>query len=106
MICIARSFGAPVIEPPGKQPRSRSIASRPGAQLAGDGAHEVMHGREALDVEEPRHLHRAQPAVLRKIVAQEIDDHHVLGAVLLARAQRLRELRIEPRDARRAGACP
>ena len=28
MICMARCLGAPVIEPPGKQPRSKSSASR------------------------------------------------------------------------------
>ena len=30
---IARSFGAPVTEPPGKQPRSKSIAVLSGASL-------------------------------------------------------------------------
>ena len=59
-----------------------------------------MHGREALDIEKPRHVYRAEPAILGEIVAQEVDDHHVLGAILLARAQLLARA---PRPAR---ACP
>ena len=57
MISMARTFGAPVIEPPGKAARSRSSASRPGAQLADDGRDQVVHGGVALEREELRHAH-------------------------------------------------
>src|SRR5450759_4412543 len=66
-------------------------------QPAGHRADQVMHRGEALDLEQLRHLDRAQFAVLRQVVAQQIDDHHVLGAVILARAQRLGEISVEPR---------
>ena len=33
MISIVRSFGAPVIEPPGKQLRTHSTGERPGFEL-------------------------------------------------------------------------
>ena len=43
-----------------------------------------MHGRVLLQREELRHADAAGPADARQVVAQQVHDHHVLGAVLLA----------------------
>ena len=50
MISIARIFGAPVIEPPGKVARRRSTGRSPRARRPFDRGDEVMHGRVALDL--------------------------------------------------------
>ena len=46
--------------------------------------------REALRLEEALHLHRPRPADPREVVAAEVDEHHVLGALLLGGEQALR----------------
>ena len=45
--------------------------------------------REALRLEEALDLHRSGLADAREVVAAEVDEHHVLGAVLLGREQPL-----------------
>src|SRR5690606_16546289 len=50
-----------------------------------DRADEVVHAREALDVEKLRRADGARRAALAEIVAQQVDDHHVLRTVLAAR---------------------
>ena len=55
---IARIFGAPVMDPPGNAAASRSNASRPGREPAGDRGHEVLDGRRALEPAQPRHADR------------------------------------------------
>jgi len=47
----------------------------------------VVHRGEALDREQFRHRHAARTAAAAEIVAQQVDDHHVLGAILAARRQ-------------------
>ena len=89
MISIARTFGAPVIEPPGNAARSRSSASVPGRELADDGRDQMMDGGVVLEREELGHAHRARRADARQIVAHQVDDHQVLGAILRALGQRL-----------------
>src|SRR6185503_15532574 len=59
-----------------------------------DRAHELVHARERLDVEQLARAHGARHAAFAQVVAQEIDDHHVLGAVLRARSQLLGELAV------------
>ena len=59
------------------------------AQLADDLGDEVRDVREALDLQRARHVHRARPADAREVVAAEVDEHHVLGPVLLRREQAL-----------------
>ena len=49
MICIARTFGAPVTVPAGKLARSTSIASSARREPAFDVGHDVHHVRVALD---------------------------------------------------------
>ncbi len=43
----------------------------------------------ALDLEQPVHIDRADPANAAEVVAQQVDDHHVLGPLLDAGAQLL-----------------
>ena len=60
-------------------------------QLAGDHRGEVVDLGVALQAHQLWHLDRAALADAAEVVAQEIDDHHVLGAVLAA-ADQLRRL--------------
>ena len=90
MISMARIFGAPVIEPPGKVAAMRSTTSRPGAQAPGDHRGEVMDRGIGLDAAQRGHRDAAGLADPRQVVAQQVDDHDVLGAVLLALRQSLR----------------
>lgn len=46
-----------------------------------------MDRRERLHLEQPRHGDRTGPGHRPQVVAQQVDDHQVLGAVLLARRQ-------------------
>src|SRR5690606_16856188 len=64
------------------------------AQPPDDRADEMMDVREALDVEQLLDGDAAGFADLAEIVAQEIDDHHVLRAILRARAKLGRERRV------------
>ena len=83
----AAIFGAPVTEPPGKvaassSARSTSLAERP-----------LHRGDEVRDAGEPALGQQLGPADepgladAREVVALEVDDHHVLGRVLLGRSQ-------------------
>ena len=82
MICIARRFGAPVIEPPGKVAASSAAEADVGAQAPAHGRDEVVHGRQRDDPRQRRHLDAARAADAPQIVALEVDDHDVLGAIL------------------------
>ena len=89
MICIARTFGAPETVPAGKQARSRSNGLTSGCELADDLGDEVRDVREALRLEEALDVHRPRLADPREVVPAEVDEHHVLGAVLLGGEQLL-----------------
>ena len=89
MICIARTFGAPETVPAGNVARSTSNGVTPVAQLAGHLGDEVRDVREALRLEEALDLDRSRHADAREVVAAEVDEHHVLGAVLLGGEQAL-----------------
>ena len=82
MISIARTFGAPVTVPAGKVARSTSSASRPGLQLALDVRDDVHHVRVALDHHVLGDPHRADLRDAADVVAAEVDQHDVLGALL------------------------
>ena len=56
-----------------------------------------MHRRVRLDGAERRHAHGARQADAREVVAREVDDHDVLGAVLGVRREVGRERRVEQR---------
>ena len=61
--------------------------------------------RISLDVEQVRHPHAARPRDAPEIVADHVDDHHVLGSLFLGFAQAfgLLEILLEP-QAPRGGA--
>ena len=88
-ICIARIFGAPDTVPAGKHATSASRWSRSSASAAVDGRHEVHHVRVALERHVLRHADRSVLADAPEIVPAEIDQHHVLGALLLVALQLL-----------------
>ena len=98
MISIVRSFGAPVIEPPGKHARTQSTGRATGLQHAGDGRDELVHGRVVLDDHQLGDAHAVDLADAPEVVAQQVDDHQVLGVGLLVLrelgAQRLVEDRV------------
>ena len=83
---MARIFGAPVIEPQGKSARTMSRRRVPCS---------VRHARSTssdaagigFDREQLLHLHRSRSSRRGQIVAQQIDDHEIFGAVLFARLQ-------------------
>ena len=74
----------------GREARAQQVERRHAVrQLAADLRDEVRDVREALGLEEPLDLHRPGPADAREVVAAEVDEHDVLGAVLLGREQPL-----------------
>ena len=79
------TFGAPVMEPAGKQAATASARGIPGLQPGIDGAHHLVHRGVAFDRAEPADGHRAGHGEMAEVVAQQVHDHDVLGAVLRAR---------------------
>ena len=74
----------------GREARAQQVEGvTPSRELADDLRDEVRHVREALGLEEARDAHRPRPAHAREVVAPEVDEHHVLGAVLLGGEQPL-----------------
>ena len=82
MISIARTFGAPLTVPAGKVARSTSTAFLPVGEVAGDLAREVHHVRVALEHHQLVDLLGAELHDPADVVAGEVDEHHVLGALL------------------------
>ena len=105
-ISIARIFGAPVIEPPGNDAASRSNASRPGASWPV--TVETRCWTAAVRSSRQRRGTRTVPgpADPAEVVAQDVDDHHVLGPVLRATRAARRRGRGPRRASGRAAACP
>ena len=66
----------------------QSIAVASSRSRAADGGHELVDRRVGLDGHERRHVHAPQRAHAAEVVADEVDDHEVLGARLLVVAQR------------------
>ena len=87
MICMQRTFGHPVIVPPGNNARSASTGDRIGAQASAHVGHDVMHVCIGLGDHVFVHRHAAGLADAAEIVAFEIDQHDVLGAFLGMRHQ-------------------
>ena len=107
MISIARTFGAPVIEPPGNAARSKIERPEPVGSVPQNGRHQMLHelvrlpaGRVALPERSP--AGRRGPRSLRS----KIDDHHVFGPSfsLCSRSSPANKSASGPRGA--AGACP
>ena len=82
MICIARRLGAPVTEPPGKVGGQQRAEADLRAQPPAHGRDQVVDRRQRDHPRQRRDLDAARAADAPEIVALEIDDHDVLGAVL------------------------
>src|SRR5688572_16471325 len=97
---MVRAFGAPVMDAAGNSARMRStsVASVAAATV------EVSCNTVGYRSTSNRFVTRTLPgrATRRKIVADHVDDHHVLGALLIGFEQALRMLEIlfEPQPAR------
>ena len=105
MISMARTFGAPVIEPPGKVGPQQIHGVRGRVQLAHHRGDQVVDGGVVLQREQLRHPDGAGAAHPGEVVPQQIHDHHVLGPVLVALLQGAAERRVVHRaEAARAGA--
>ena len=76
------------------------------AQQAAHGRDELVHGLVGLDVHQVRHVHGADLADDAEVVAQQVGDHQVLGAVLLAGAQLLGQAHVLGRRLAARGRCP
>ena len=85
MISIARTFGAPETVPAGKQATSASSRSCDRLAACRHDRDEVHDVRVALERHVGRHPHRAVLGDAADVVAAEVDEHDVLGALLLVR---------------------
>ena len=90
MSCIARTLGAPETVPAGKQARRSSNGVTPSFISPDDLGDEVRDVREALRLEQAA---RPEPfpgtQTRERSLRPEVDEHHVLGAVLLRGEQAL-----------------
>ena len=107
MISIVRSFGAPVIEPAGNSARSAATVSTSSRRCPRTVETSWCTDGVGLDLHQRRHLDRARLADHRQVVAEQVDDHQVLGAELRVGwpAGRARAAS-SASDVRRAGWCP
>ena len=78
----AAIFGAPVTEPGGKLARSRSASSVPGRRSAATSETRCQTPGCASTPAQLRHVDGSEARDAAEVVADEVDDHHVLGAVL------------------------
>ena len=76
----------------GKQRAKHVRQRRALAQRAFDGRDQLKHRRIPLDLEQRHRPHRPDLRDAPDVVAREVDDHHVLGAILLRRRQPRRPL--------------
>ena len=105
MISIARTLGAPLTVPAGKSRAQHVDRGQSRLQLALDVGHDVHHVRIALDHHLLGHAHAAGLRDAADVVAAEVDQHHVLGALLRVGQQLGGERRVFARALRRAAAC-
>ena len=108
MISIARIFGRAGDRAAGEARRAagRPAVERRGAARPVTVETRCMHRREALERAQLGHRDAAVAADAREVVAQQVDDHHVLGAVLLAGRQLGRERVVLGRRAAPRGRVP
>ena len=102
---MARIFGAPDTVPAGKHATSASSRSWLVGQLAVDRRDQVHDVRVALERHVLRHAHAADLADPSEIVPAEIDEHDVLGALLLVALQLLAKPQVLLFARCRAAAC-
>ena len=105
MISIARTFGAPDTVPAGKPAASASSASRFVGELALDVRDDVHDLAVALDEELVGDLDGADLGDAADVVAAEIEQHQVLGALLRIGEQLVLQRLVLVRRRRRAAAC-
>src|SRR6267143_836662 len=53
-----------------------------GCELAVDDGREMHHVRETVDAHELAHAHRSRARDAADVIAREVDEHHMLGALL------------------------
>ena len=105
MICIARTFGAPESVPAGKAARTTSSGGVDARDAPAHLAHDVHHVRVALDLHLPHELHAPDLGHAPHVVPPEVDEHHVLGALLRIGQELALERQRPPPASCRAGAC-
>ena len=106
MISTARSFGAPVIDPPGKVARKISSSGSPSRVFARTVDTRWCTVGSVTRRAKPSTSHRARRRHAPEIVAQKVHDHEVLGRVLGRGAQLRRQPRVLVGRRRRAAAFP
>ena len=82
MISIARTFGAPLTVPAGSVARSTSIGPSPATSVAGHLRREVHDVAVALERHQLVDVDGPEPGDPADVVAGEVDEHDVLGALL------------------------
>ena len=82
MISMARTFGAPVMEPPGKTAPRSVPRSTPSRSVPDTSETRWCTRRVGLEPGEAVDDHAAGSADPSQIVALEVHDHHVLGPLL------------------------
>ena len=106
MISIVRSFGAPVIEPPGKQARTHStgVRSRSSTPVTVEMSWcTVAYGSTDHQLGD---AHAVELADAPEVVAQQVDDHQVLGEGLLVVQELGAQLPRRARGRSSAASCP
>ncbi len=101
-----RSFGAPVIEPPGKHARTHStgVRSRSSTPVIVEISWcTVVYGSTTMNCGTP---HGVDLAHAPEIVAQQVHDHQMLGERLLVVQQPLAQLPRRAAGRRERGAVP
>ena len=91
MICMARTFGAPLSVPAGKHAASASIASRSGRKRPSRAEYQVHDVRVAFDVHQVLHFDGTVVADATQIVASKVDKHDVFGSFFFVGAHFLLE---------------
>ena len=87
MISIARILGAPESVPAGRTERERVDRAHVLAQRPRDLGDDVDDVRVRLDLHQALDVHAAVHAHAAEVVAAEVHEHHVLGALLLVGEQ-------------------
>ena len=105
MICIARTLGAPESVPAGSTAAQRVERADPAPQPPDDAGDDVHHVAVVLDDHELVDLDGAVLADPAEVVAAEVDEHHVLGALLLVGEQLVGHPAVLLGASRRAAAC-
>jgi hypothetical protein len=82
MISMARGFGAPGQGARGERGGQQVVRRGLRLQPPDDGRHDVMHVGILLDLHELNHADGARRADAAQIVASEVHEHEVFGALL------------------------